>query len=146
MLHVLQGQVLFLLLLDYDGNYAIGTLVNLRKCFLFIGRFGRVIVTSKDNDKNMLRAEIWQELRLLDGYIQNMTVFHDDEYFTYKDICAKWMNECFQNDILNLDYIIEDVSNTSDTLHRNSSSFDPVYMFIISLLVHMVHFITCKSL
>ncbi|KAK9889581.1 hypothetical protein WA026_006956, partial [Henosepilachna vigintioctopunctata] len=71
-------------------------------------RFGRVIVTSKDGDKNMLRAEIWKELRLLDGLIQNMTVFHDEEYFTYQDICAKWMTECFQNDILNLDYIIED--------------------------------------
>ncbi|XP_044755811.1 patched domain-containing protein 3 isoform X1 [Coccinella septempunctata] len=73
------------------------------------GRFGRVIVTSKDGIKNMLRAEIWKELRLLDGLIQNMTVFYNDEYFTYKDICARWQSECFQNDILNLDYIIDDV-------------------------------------
>lgn len=69
-----------------------------------------MILTSKDGDKNMLRVDVWKEMRLLDGYIQNMTVQHDDEYFTYKEICAKWMTDCFNNDILNLDYIMEDVS------------------------------------
>lgn len=80
--------------------------------FVFIasGRFGRVIITSKDGNKNMLRAAIWKELRLLDGIIRNITVFYEEEYFRYEDICAKWMSECFQNDILNLDYVIEDVS------------------------------------
>lgn len=76
-----------------------------------IGRFGRVILTSKDGDRNMLRADVWKELRLLDGLIQNMTVYHNEEYYTYKEICAKWMTECFQNDILNLDYIIDEVSS-----------------------------------
>ncbi|CAH1155955.1 unnamed protein product [Phaedon cochleariae] len=75
------------------------------------GRFGRVILTSKDGDENLLRAAVWEEMRLLDNYIQNMTVSYEDETFTYKDICAKWMSECFQNDILNLDYIMEDVEN-----------------------------------
>ncbi|VEN51717.1 unnamed protein product, partial [Callosobruchus maculatus] len=74
------------------------------------GRFGRVILTSKDGDKNMLRTAVWDEVRLLDEYIQNMTVYFDDQYFTYKDICAKWMDECFFNDILNLHYIMDDVS------------------------------------
>lgn len=59
----------------------------------------------------MLRVAVWQELRLLDELIQNLTVFYDDEYFTYPDICAKWLTDCFLNDILNLDYIMEDVSN-----------------------------------
>ncbi|KAI4461441.1 patched-related [Holotrichia oblita] len=72
------------------------------------GRFGRVIVTSKDGNKNMLRKEVWKELRLLDDLIQNATVLYEDEYFTYQDICAKWNNECFKNDILNLDYIIDE--------------------------------------
>lgn len=74
------------------------------------GRFGRVIVTAKDGNKNMLRADIWKELRLLDGIIRNLTVYYEDEYYKYEDICAKWLSECFQNDILNLDYVIEDVS------------------------------------
>ncbi|CAH1990145.1 unnamed protein product [Acanthoscelides obtectus] len=73
------------------------------------GRFGRVILTTKDGDKNMLRTAVWDEVRLLDEYIQNMTVHFDDTYFTYKDICAKWMDECFFNDILNLHYIMDDV-------------------------------------
>ncbi|XP_030763532.1 patched domain-containing protein 3 isoform X2 [Sitophilus oryzae] len=59
----------------------------------------------------MLRVEVWKEIRMLDELIQNMTVIYENEYFTYNDICAKWMTECFQNDILNLDYIMEDVEN-----------------------------------
>ncbi|GJQ75560.1 hypothetical protein Trydic_g17642 [Trypoxylus dichotomus] len=74
-----------------------------------ISRFGRVIVTSRDGNRNMLRTEIWKELRLLDDLIQNATVFFEDEYFTYQDICAKWNNECFKNDILNLDYVMDEV-------------------------------------
>lgn len=76
----------------------------------FSGRFGRVIITAKDGNKNMLRANIWRELRLLDGIIRNLTVYYEEEYFKYEDICARWMSECFQNDILNLDYVIDDVS------------------------------------
>lgn len=57
----------------------------------------------------MLRVEVWKELRYLDDLIHNMTVNYQNEYFTYNDICAKWFDECFQNDILNLEYIMEEV-------------------------------------
>ncbi|XP_055600354.1 patched domain-containing protein 3 [Uranotaenia lowii] len=74
------------------------------------GRFGRVIVISKDeNNKNLLRREVWEELRLLDGIIQNATAHYDGESYTYRDICARWEKECFTNDILNLDQIIDEV-------------------------------------
>lgn len=76
------------------------------------GRFGRVIVTTKDGDRNMLRADVFRELRQLDDIIQNSTVTYDGETFTYKDACARWENECFANDILNLDHIIKDVSQS----------------------------------
>ncbi|KAL9921838.1 patched domain-containing protein isoform 1-T2 [Glossina fuscipes fuscipes] len=75
------------------------------------GRFGRVIVTSKDGNENMIRREIFQELRRLDDIIQNATVLYDGERFTYKDACARWENECFENDILNLDYIMDDIES-----------------------------------
>ena len=75
------------------------------------GRFGRVIVIPKDGNENMIRREIFQELRQLDNIIQNATVTYDGETFTYKDTCARWENECFENDILNLDYIMDDVIN-----------------------------------
>lgn len=58
----------------------------------------------------MLTTNVFKELRMLDDIIQNATVFYDGEYFTYRDACARWQNECFTNDILNLDYIMEDVS------------------------------------
>lgn len=79
--------------------------------FLFIGRFGRVIITAKDGERNLIRREVFKELRMLDDMIQNATVTYDDDIFTYRDVCAKWENECFQNDILNLDYLMDDVSN-----------------------------------
>ncbi|XP_044732551.1 patched domain-containing protein 3 isoform X2 [Chrysoperla carnea] len=75
------------------------------------GRFGRVIVTAKHKNDNMLTANVFSDLRLLDELIRNTTVFYDDEYFAYKDICAKWNGECYTNDILNLDYVIKDVES-----------------------------------
>lgn len=75
----------------------------------FTGRFGRVIIVSKDGDENLLRTSVWSELRKLDDIIQNTTVDYDGETFSYKDICAKWENECYTNDILNLDYILPEV-------------------------------------
>ncbi|XP_066995806.2 patched domain-containing protein 3 isoform X1 [Anabrus simplex] len=75
------------------------------------GRFGRVIVIPK-HGKDMLRREIWEELRLLDQIIQNVTVqWEDEETFTYQDVCARWIDQCFHNDILNLDYVIDEVEN-----------------------------------
>lgn len=76
------------------------------------GRFGRVIVIPKDGDENMLRREIFMELRQLDNLIQNATTTYDGDTFTYKDNCARWENECFENDILNLDALMDDVSGT----------------------------------
>ncbi|EDW89794.1 patched domain-containing protein 3 isoform X1 [Drosophila yakuba] len=73
------------------------------------GRFGRVIVITKDGDKNMIRREVFQELRQLDNIIQNATTTYDGDTYTYKDNCARWENECFENDILNLDALMDDI-------------------------------------
>lgn len=78
--------------------------------FKKIGRFGRVIIVSKDGDENLLRTAVWKELRMLDDIIQNTTVEYDGESFSYKQICAMWENECYTNDILNLDYILPEAS------------------------------------
>lgn len=75
------------------------------------GRFGRVIIIAKDDNENLLRQEVWRELRLLDDLIQNATVEYDGDTFTYRQACAKWETECFSNDILNLDQILEGVSD-----------------------------------
>ncbi|XP_054287352.1 patched domain-containing protein 3-like [Macrosteles quadrilineatus] len=76
------------------------------------GRFGRVIVIPK-HGSNMLSVEVWKELRVLDGIIKNATIVFGEEQrsYTYEDICARWVDHCFENDILNLDHIMEEVVN-----------------------------------
>lgn len=59
----------------------------------------------------MLTSAIWKELRLLDDAIKNMTITfgEPEEIFSYREICARWMGECFENDILNLDQVMDQV-------------------------------------
>lgn len=61
----------------------------------------------------MLSVEIWKELRVLDDIVRNATITWGPESTVYKydDICARWIDQCFPNDILNLDYVMEDVAN-----------------------------------
>lgn len=74
------------------------------------GRFGRVIVLPKEGD-DLLSVEVWHELKLLDEIIRNASIVfgEEQETFSYRDICAKWEGECFENDILNLDKIMDEV-------------------------------------
>ncbi|XP_031621390.1 patched domain-containing protein 3 isoform X2 [Contarinia nasturtii] len=92
------------------------------------GRFGRLIITTKDGDRNLIRPEIFQELRTLDGLIHNATATYDDEIYRYEDICARSLGDCFENDILNLDEIINDIvsGNMSLTfpIMFNEKTFD----------------------
>lgn len=88
-------------------------LINFFLLFLKTGRFGRVIIVSKDGEENLLRTAVWKELRMLDDIIQNTTVDFDGDTFSYRQICARWENECYSNDILNLDYILPEVSHQS---------------------------------
>lgn len=86
-------------------------------------------MVSKDGDENMLRREVFQEMRILDQIIQNTTVHHDGEDFKYTDICARWDDECFSNDILNLDYIMDEVNKENrylvlKQLELNVNSFN----------------------
>ena len=69
-----------------------------------------MIILPKEGD-DLLSVEVWREMRLLDDIIRNASIrFGDDEeLFTYREICARWEGECFDNDILNLDKIMEDV-------------------------------------
>ena len=77
---------------------------------MFAGRFGRVIITTKDGDPNLIRREVFEELRILDGLIHNASAFYDGESYSYKDICARKYGDCFENDILNVDLMMDDVS------------------------------------
>lgn len=76
------------------------------------GRFGRVIVVPKYDD-TMLSVDIWKELRTLDEIVRNATIVWGPENVAYRydDICARWIDQCFPNDILNLDYVMNEVAN-----------------------------------
>ncbi|OXU24936.1 hypothetical protein TSAR_000668 [Trichomalopsis sarcophagae] len=75
------------------------------------GRFGHVIVVPKDGNDNMLRRAVWDELRILDQLIKNTTAVHDGQAYTYDDICARWLGECQENSVLEMESIIEFVEN-----------------------------------
>ncbi|KAH8413627.1 hypothetical protein KR222_002144 [Zaprionus bogoriensis] len=127
------------------------------------GRFGRVIVIPKDGDENMLRREIFMELRQLDNLIQNATTTYDGDTFTYKDNCARWENECFENDILNLDALMDDIEsgqlNLTFPIMFNPVTWDahafPVFFggtkltednYIISVpAIQLVYFVTADT-
>ncbi|XP_034190230.2 patched domain-containing protein isoform X1 [Osmia lignaria lignaria] len=75
------------------------------------GRFGHVIVTTKDGDSNLLRKAVFDELLELDGLIKSAKAVFEGEEFTYSQICARWLDTCFSNNILDLHHVIEDVEN-----------------------------------
>ncbi|XP_017764306.1 PREDICTED: patched domain-containing protein 3 [Eufriesea mexicana] len=73
------------------------------------GRFGHVIITSKDGNDNLLREAVFRELMELDKAIRNTKAVYEGTQFTYNQICAKWLDTCFSNDILDLYHVIDDV-------------------------------------
>ncbi|XP_046426062.1 patched domain-containing protein 3 [Neodiprion virginianus] len=89
---------------NYTSRFSVGRITR-------PGRFGHVIVVPKDGDDNMLRAVIWKELLLLDGIIRNATLEYEGETYSYENICARWLDQCFMNDILNLHHVIDDVES-----------------------------------
>ncbi|XP_063975271.1 patched domain-containing protein 3 isoform X4 [Diachasmimorpha longicaudata] len=87
------------------------------------GRFGHVIVVSNDGNENMLRGEVWKELRLLDEIIRNATAVYNGESFTYEQVCARYKDECSSNNILNLDQIMDNFQGCGDwSIESNVSS------------------------
>ncbi|KAG8237793.1 hypothetical protein J437_LFUL015070 [Ladona fulva] len=58
---------------------------------------------------NLLTEDVWRELWILDGIIRNATAVVDGEKYNYGDICARWVDECFRNDILELSHVMGDV-------------------------------------
>lgn len=61
----------------------------------------------------MLTNAIWNELRLLDNVVKNVTIAYgeNNRLYKYEDICARWIDECFENDILNLDVVMDQIES-----------------------------------
>lgn len=75
-------------------------------------RFGRLIVTAKDN-ATLFREQIFWEIVLLDRIIRNLTIDYDDYQLTFgDDLCAKLNDQCFNsNTILDLAYQIKEIES-----------------------------------
>jgi len=71
-----------------------------------------MIIVPKAGD-NMLTSAIWSELRRLDEIVKNVTITYGDDgqRYTYKDLCARWIDACFENDVLNLDAVIDQIES-----------------------------------
>ncbi|XP_044014155.1 patched domain-containing protein 3-like [Aphidius gifuensis] len=101
------------------------------------GRFGHIIIVSKDQDENILRGEAFRELKILDDMITNATLEYDSQSFTFKDICARWENECSSNKILDLDEIL----NKPDIYGIESINFPVMFSPIdFKPIIFPVHF------
>ncbi|KAK0078399.1 hypothetical protein PV325_002536 [Microctonus aethiopoides] len=113
---------------NYSNRFSVGRITR-------PGRFGHLIIIPKDGSNNMLRRVIWDELKQLDDIIHNITAYHEGKSFTYEKVCARWLDECFNNDILDLVHVIDSVEsrelNLTFPVMFNPVTFDthlfPVY-------------------
>ena len=55
---------------------------------LTLGQYGRVIVTSKERDGNVLKDDVFKEVAQLDKDIRNITIDVAGTRYTYTDLCA----------------------------------------------------------
>ena len=53
-----------------------------------LGEYGRLIVTPKKTDGNVLTDDVFDEVKQLDKDIQNFTVENDGKTYNYSDLCA----------------------------------------------------------
>ncbi|GAB6025722.1 hypothetical protein CHUAL_011706 [Chamberlinius hualienensis] len=75
-------------------------------------RMGRIVVTAK-SAKNVLTADVFDEISQLDYHIQNFNMTFKGQSYNYRDICAHWNRECTKNSILLLKPYIDEIENGS---------------------------------
>ncbi|XP_070560683.1 patched domain-containing protein 3-like [Ptychodera flava] len=77
------------------------------------GRFGRLIVTAKDND-NVLRENVFSEILKIHDYVLEINATDDGKICQFDDLCGKWDGTCNQNALLQLyDYSASNVESMS---------------------------------
>lgn len=73
------------------------------------GRMGTIIATSNDNDYMMNNASV-MDLVKLDRIIQNISIFWNNSFFRYQDLCPKnKYNKCHKNFVLYLKEKLEGI-------------------------------------
>ena len=75
----------------------------------------RLFVKAKDGG-TLLRSHVWNEIVELDKVVHNTSIVWDDEEKKYEDICAKWKGDCYENTVLELGEIMDDVERGNVSL------------------------------
>ena len=62
-----------------------------------LGQYLNILVTSNNNESNILKSKVWSSIVNLNEEITNLAVKDGNESstFTYQDICLKWKGKCF---------------------------------------------------
>ncbi|XP_018014148.1 patched domain-containing protein 3 isoform X2 [Hyalella azteca] len=79
------------------------------------GRFARFIMVAKDNG-SLLREEVWNDISTVDQMVHNVTIAEEGRKFQYKDLCAIWGEECFENQVLDIGELIPEINNNTFNL------------------------------
>ncbi|KAL7644466.1 UNVERIFIED_CONTAM: hypothetical protein RMT77_005298 [Armadillidium vulgare] len=74
--------------------------------------YGRILIEAKD-ERSIFRKHIWDEAIGLNETVTNFTINYKGRHYSYKDICAKWDNQCISNKVLDLYEYIESIENGS---------------------------------
>ncbi|UYV64361.1 daf-6 [Cordylochernes scorpioides] len=90
------------------NNSDVGRLVSL-------GHHARVIIMAKDH-QTVLRRSIYDQIMVVDSYIQNITILHNDTEIRYKDICLEKRGSCFKNGALSLYHNIDRIANRTQLI------------------------------
>ena len=56
-----------------------------------------------------MRSEVWKEINELDDLIHNVKIIHDEDEFKYDTLCARWEEDCYENDVLELGEIMDQI-------------------------------------
>lgn len=95
------------------------------------GRFARLLIMAKD-EGTLLRSEVWNDVVAVDDLVHAVGVQLDDKYARYDDICAIWNEQCYENNLLDLQEIMPEVDAGNYTLTYplmiNPNTFD-TYVF-----------------
>ncbi|XP_067138907.1 patched domain-containing protein 3-like [Centruroides vittatus] len=63
---------------------------------------GIYITATANDDKNMIREIIFNDLKKIDEVVRNHRITWNDEIITYKNVCAIKENVCYENPVFNL--------------------------------------------
>jgi len=93
-----------------------------------------LILTANDGG-TLLRSSIWNEILELDEIMKNTTISWKGQEFKYKNLCAQWGNDCFENRFLDFASLIPEIENGSFRI-AYPIMFNPINFEVYILPLH----------